>query len=440
MIHKRKDDFVNFNKRKFNLISSVALAAVIFLTNGFNVFASQEANAAGVYVKQMGRGYCTLASAVDMMRSKMYLAGNASWPNVTQQSAKSTAWLNGAGLYHQFTYYGMTVTYKTGNGCNTKEGLINLLNQCPEGIEIYIRDLPHAVLLTRYEPDTGIFYVADPVYADERPIMESWDRKAGSTQDAVIKTIDAYWYISKYENQIVPGGLVGEVYTPPVEEDVNDEKNLFNLLLIDSGIITDDYVKSTIQLPYTKDYNETNFLDIEGGAWYIPSIKAAYEMAMMIGVSDTEFHVKGNITLAQTICVTARIHNIYHENNYDFTSIGDEPWFMPYVRYTKEKGILDKKYDYSDISLYDQEALRIEFVEILSKALPEEQITKIKKVELISDIPAESNDERFNIIYDLYNAGILIGDGEGFKPLKKITRAEVATVISRMGDASLRVE
>lgn len=370
----------------------------------------------------------------------MYFEGNESWPNVTQQSVKSTAWLNGAGLYHQFTYYGMTVTYKTGNGCNTKEGLINLLNQHPEGIEIYIRDLPHAVLLTRYEPDTGIFYVADPVYAGERPIMESWDRKAGSTQDAVIKTIDAYWYISKYENQIVPGGLVGEVYTPPVKEDTNDEKDLFNLLLIDSGVITDDYVKSTVQLPYTKNYNETNFLDIEGGAWYIPSIKAAYEMAMMIGISDTEFHVKGNITLAQTICITARIHNIYHENNYDFTSIGDEPWFMPYVRYTKEKGILDKKYDYLDISLYDKEALRIEFVEILSKALPEEQMTKIKKVELISDIPAESNDERFNIIYDLYNAGILIGDGEGFKPWQKITRAEIAAVVSRMGDASLRVE
>lgn len=450
MIHKRKEDFMVFSKKKFNFIS-IVLAVIIFLISGFNVFASQEADIAGVYVKQMGKGYCTLASAVNMMRSKMYFEGNSSWPNVTQQAVKNTAWKNGVGLYHQFTYYGMTVTYST-NKCNTKEALIDLLNQHPEGIEIYIRDLPHAVLLTRYEPDTGIFYVADPVYINERPIMESWERKAGSTQDAVIRTIDAYWYVSSYNNTIVPGGLVGDIFTPTeetVEVDinvVNDEENIFNLLEINNIIVNNvyneknDYVKSTVQLPYIKNYDETNFIDIEEGAWYEPSIKTAYEMAMMIGISDNEFHVNGNVTLAQAICITARIHNIYYENNYDFTPIDEEPWFMPYVRYAKEKGILDEKYYFSSVYLYDKEAIRIQFAEILSKALPNEQMTEIKKVEFINDLPADGEDESFDVVYDFYNAGILIGDGEGFKPLKKITRAEVATVISRMGDASLRVE
>ena len=435
-----------FKKNKF-ILSLIMFS--VFLLNGVAVFASTDGAQAGVYVKQMGRGYCTLASACDMIRSKMYLEGNESWPNVTQQGMKSVAWLNGAGLLHQFTYYGTTVTYST-NKCNTPEALIKLLNEHPEGIEIYIRDLPHAVLLTRYEEETGIFYVADPVYEGEMPLMASWQRKAGSSQNAVIRTIDAYWYISDYKGTVVPGKLKGEVASsieskveeePQVKLDVVNDSELF---LKDQEVMDDDliFVKSTVKLPYVNNYNETNFIDVKKGAWYVPSIKAAYEMAMMIGISNNEFHVNGNITLAQTICITARIHNIYYKNNYDFSAIGGEPWFMPYIRYTKEKGILDKKYDilYNQKLNYDEEALRIEFAEIISKSLPENQLTMIKKVDSIPDIPINNNDENFKIIYQLYNAGILIGDGEGFKPYKKITRAEIAAVVSRVADASLRIE
>lgn len=441
-------------KRKIiDFIIALCVAVGLFFIATSDAYASEAAANDGVYVKQMGRGYCTLASACDMIRSRMWLEGNTSYPNVTQQKMKSKAWLNGAGLYHQFTYCGVTVKYSTSK-CNSGDALRNLLSEYPEGIVIYIRDIPHAVLLTRYEPDTNTFYVADPVYEGEIPLMKSWQRKAGSSQDAVIRTIDAYWYISEYNNEIVPGGLIGNI-TSSIDENkiesmietnlevVNDENLLIDLLLNEQEeeMITDiDYVKSTIQLPYVNDYNDTNFIDVESGAWYESSIKAAYEMAMMIGISDTEFHVNGNITLAQTICIAARLHNSYYENNYDFSSLENEEWFMPYVRYCLDNNIIGLNYNFKDRNNFDREAMRIEFVDILSKALPEEQLTKIKEVDLITDIPANGKDERFDMIYDLYNAGILIGDGEGFKPWKEITRAEIAAVISRMADASLRIE
>lgn len=433
---------MKINKQKIiNGICAIIIAFILFLISGASSYASEEAAAAGVYVKQMGSGYCTLASACDMIRSKMYLEGNASWPNVTQQKMKSTAWLNGAGLYHQFTYYGTTVTYST-NKCNTKEALINLLKEHPEGIEIYIRDLPHAVLLTRYDQSTGIFYVADPVYEGERSLMTSWQRKAGSTQDAVIRTIDAYWYISKYTNQIIPGGLVGQVAAPTIQ-DILPEDEEWGIIDDEDGILDDDvFVKSTIQLPYINDYNQTNFMDVQENAWYFPYIKAVYEMGMMIGVSNNEFHVDGNITLAQSICIAARLHSAYYEDGYEFIAENGEPWFMPYVNYAIEQKIVNEDYIFkgTDIVKYDKEALRIEFAEILSKALPKDQMTKIKEVQVITDIPAGSNNEKYQIVYDLYNAGILVGDGEGFKPYKKITRAEIAAIISRMADASLRIE
>jgi hypothetical protein len=481
-------------KKLTSLILSMVLATTTFATGGITASASPEAAAAGVYVKQMGKGYCTLASAVDMMRSKMYMEGNNTWPNVTQQGVKSTAWRNG--LLHQFTYYGMTVTYSTGT-CNTKSALINLLKEHPEGIEIYIRDLPHAVLLTRYDASSGNFYVADPVYEGERTLMESWERKAGSTQAAVISTIDAYWYISSYANTKVPGGQTGTtasageivppsvdttdpaagngtvdgdvtpsidnevtdpaentdpVVTEPVNPDVvNDEDSPAEET--DDVVVTDDSnssgtvtafeaTRSTVQLPYVNDYSTTSFTDVDRNAWYAQSVKAAYEMAMMNGISSTQFSVNGNVTLAQTICMAARIHSIYYQDGYDFTAVNGEPWYMPYVRYTRENGMLAAKYD-SKINIgidYDQEALRVQFAEILSSSLPDDQLTAIKETDTISDVPSNSGEARYEAVYQLYNAGVLTGDGTGFKPWQTITRAEVAAVVSRIGDASLRVE
>lgn len=502
-------------KRLTSLFLSLAMAVTTVAAGGIAASASPEMAAAGVYVKQMGSGYCTLASAVDMMRSKMYLEGNSSWPNVTQQGAKSTAWLNGAGLYHQFTYYGMKVTYSTST-CNTTSALINLLKQHPEGIEIYIRDLPHAVLLTRYDSSTGTFYVADPVYEGERTLMQSWDRKAGSTQAAVISTIDAYWYISSYAGTTVPGGLVGPVASSSgsgsstgtgtatdsgslpntgsgsdngsVNNNPNDnsagsgsssasgcgdtaddsstagdngnaadgnssivDDNNVDAAGSDSSVaddvVTDNNgafvpVRSTVRLPYVCDYSNAAFQDVSADAWYAGAVKSAYEMAMMNGVSESEFLVSGNVTIAQSICMAARIHSIYYNDGYDFTAADGEAWYMPYVNYARANNMLAGKYDFranSGIN-YDQEALRVQFAEILSAALPDDQLTALKQTTVIPDVPAGSGEARFEAVYQLYNAGVLNGDGEGFKPWRTITRAEVAAVVSRMGDATLRIE
>lgn len=453
-------------KRLTSLILSLVVAVSAAAAGGITASASPEAAAAGVYVKQMGRGYCTLASAVDMMRSKMYFSGNPSWPNVTQQAAKSTAWLNGGGLYHNFTYYGMTVTYST-SACNTAGALIKLLEQHPEGVEIYIRDLPHAVLLTRYDASTGTFYVADPVYDGERTLMQSWQRKAGSTQAAVISTIDAYWYISSYQNQIVPGGLTGPVAStnapdtgsgnvieepvaPPEPEPIPEPPSIVDdeeYLAMNSGanacdIVTDfTPVKSTVRLPYIYNYASTAFADVDSSSWYSKSVQAAYEMGMMNGVSSSQFLVYGNVTLAQTICMAARIRSLYYGDGHDFTALNGEPWYLPYVRYARDNNMLGAAFD-SQINPgldYDQAAQRIEFAEILSRALPDDQITAIKQTVSIPDVPDNSGEERYEAVYQLYDAGVLTGDGQGFKPWNTITRVEVAAVVSRMGDASLRI-
>ncbi|MBR2736735.1 MAG: S-layer homology domain-containing protein, partial [Firmicutes bacterium] len=68
-----------------------------------------------------------------------------------------------------------------------------------------------------------------------------------------------------------------------------------------------------------------------------------------------------------------------------------------------------------------------------------DQLTALRQTDSISDVPDNSGEERYEAVYQLYDAGVLTGDGEGFKPWNTITRAEVAAVVSRMGDASLRI-
>lgn len=114
---------------------------------------------AGFYFKQSRGGTCTLASAAMMLRRRAYFDGLTDWTNVTENSVRSTAWANG--LAHSFTYKEMQVGYATlPSSLQSKTAvLISLLEQHPEGVVLYDRTQPHAVLLTDYT--NGIFYCSD---------------------------------------------------------------------------------------------------------------------------------------------------------------------------------------------------------------------------------------------------------------------------------------
>ena len=63
---------------------------------------------------------------------------------------------------HSFNYNAMQVGYSTlpSNNGEKKAVLIQLLAEHPEGIVLYDRRQPHAVLLTDYTD--GVFYCSDP--------------------------------------------------------------------------------------------------------------------------------------------------------------------------------------------------------------------------------------------------------------------------------------
>ena len=147
---------------------------------------------AGFYFKQSRGGTCTLASAAMMLRRRAYFDGLNDWTDVTENSVRSTAWSNG--LAHSFTYKEMQVGYATlpSSTAEKTQLLIKLLQEHPEGIVLYDRSQPHAVLLTDYT--NGVFYCSDPagnISSGRIPLNSSSVSISGASCD---------WYVTSDHN------------------------------------------------------------------------------------------------------------------------------------------------------------------------------------------------------------------------------------------------
>lgn len=149
---------------------------------------------AGFYFKQSRGGTCTLASAAMMLRRRAFLDGLTDWTDVTENSVRGSAW--SGGLAHSFNYNAMQVGYATlPSGTEAKkQTLIQLLAEHPEGIVLYDRSRPHAVLLTDYTD--GVFYCSDPAGS------VSLGRVPISAASISIAGASCYWYITSDQNSV----------------------------------------------------------------------------------------------------------------------------------------------------------------------------------------------------------------------------------------------
>lgn len=179
-------------------------------------------------------------------------------------------------------------------------------------------------------------------------------------------------------------------------------------------------------------YRVGQFEDIPSDSWYSDNVASAYELGLVKGTSEVSFSPNGNISIAETIALACRLHNIYYANGIDFQQ--GSPWYRVYVDYAAEHSIISEV----QFSNYTKTATRLEFATILANALPEEALSPINTVKTLPDVFVGS--ESTEDVFLLYRAGVLTGsDSYGtFSPNSAITRCEVATIITRMADVSSR--
>lgn len=181
-------------------------------------------------------------------------------------------------------------------------------------------------------------------------------------------------------------------------------------------------------------FKSSLFDDVSKDDWYYDNVKAAYEFGIMEGKGAGSFGAGKNITLADAVTIAARLHSIYYTGEENFEK--SDPWYQVYVDYAEENGIVA----FDEGADLGRNATRAEFAAILASAFPSEALEAINKV-ADGGIPDVDTDDTYAVaIYKLYRAGVLTGsDDEGtFKPNTSIKRREVAAIVSRMADASLR--
>ena len=180
-------------------------------------------------------------------------------------------------------------------------------------------------------------------------------------------------------------------------------------------------------------YAQGQFTDVAADAWYAENVKTAYEIGLINGSSANAFTPSGSLTVGEAIKLSAVLHRIYTSGSAAFEA--STPWYQTYVSYALQNGLITAGY-----ANYDAAVTRAQFAVILAAALPDEALPVINDVE-DGAIPDVSTASLYAAsVYQLYRAGVLTGtDTAGsFRPSASIQRAEVAAIVTRMADQSLR--
>ncbi len=177
------------------------------------------------------------------------------------------------------------------------------------------------------------------------------------------------------------------------------------------------------------------FKDVPTGEWYYGDVKGAWETGLINGFEDNTFRPNENMTYAQAIKLASCMNQKYTTGSVTLAN-GSPQWYDSYVAYAKDKSIIAKDYD------WNTSATRAGYVEIFSKALPDEAL-KVKNSIADNAIPDVSiNHPQAAAIYKLYRAGILTGMDENgtFDPNLNIRRSDVSAILTRMMNESARKE
>lgn len=179
-------------------------------------------------------------------------------------------------------------------------------------------------------------------------------------------------------------------------------------------------------------YIPHSFADVNVRDWFSEYVADAYATGLIDGKTKTTFAPLDNLTYSEAVKLAATMHQKYTTGTVTLKS--GTPWYMSYVGYAKENGIITKDYD------WNATVTRAGYMEIFANALPESALTAINTIadNAISDVPMSH--ESADAIYKLYRAGIVRGvDGVyNCSPDSNIRRSEVAVILIRMLDSTER--
>ena len=180
---------------------------------------------------------------------------------------------------------------------------------------------------------------------------------------------------------------------------------------------------------------DNRFTDVKDNDWFKDNVSMAYSLNMINGISDKSFAPNANLSVIECITLASKIHSIYYNTGYDFTS-DNELWYSKYVSYALANKIIDA--EYSDYNAY---ITRDAVAEMFAKVLPGEALPEISTVADNAIPDVKIGDTAAAAIYKLYRAGILKGADERgtFAPKSYVLRSEISAIVTRLAVSRLRL-
>ena len=187
----------------------------------------------------------------------------------------------------------------------------------------------------------------------------------------------------------------------------------------------------------SRSYPAGKFSDVTSDKWFYDNVVCGYEYGLIDGRTESSYGPDLNVTLGEIVKLAACLRSIYYTGTTNF--VQGAPWYDVYFEYLFDNDVLPE-YFRDSVAYADEYVSRAFVAYIFWAALPYEALEYINYVEEFSipDVPYWN--EYYYPIYDLYRAGILAGKGEDgtFEPDEPVLRSEVATILSRIVDVSLR--
>ena len=155
------------------------------------------------------------------------------------------------------------------------------------------------------------------------------------------------------------------------------------------------------------------------------------------GKDETHFDPNGTLTHAEAMTLMAKVHAIHYNQTYELynNSYSGNHWAGSIREYCK-----DNKLPYPSDKELDTPISREKMGLYFRKALPDTCYETPGFVNKITNESKFSEIKSYSHIQDLYKAGIMVGDENGFRLQDSITRAEAAAIIHRVADIYVRVD
>ena len=194
---------------------------------------------------------------------------------------------------------------------------------------------------------------------------------------------------------------------------------------------------AAIVIPTTAAGTGLPFTDVKEGKWYYEDVKAAYELGIMGGQSETIFAPTSYMTRAEFVTLLSRLGNAELDGMAElaaktFTDVGAKKWFAPYIGWANSVGVVN---GYGDGTFLPNKSVsRQELAVMFQRFMALEGIdfqgdrSSVSEFADKKDIGSWANDA----VELLRRTGLVGGDNNGnFNPKKSVTRAEIAAIAVR---------